>query len=249
MMMKIKCVIVDDEELARQLLTEYLGEYDNIEIVAECGSGRDAIRKIDQLKADLVFLDVQMPGIDGFDVLENIESDPFIIFCTAYDKYAIKAFEKNTIDYLLKPLDKSRFDQAISRATERISNNESNFIHILEDLSSKEVPGFSNNLFVQKSEKLVNLPVQNIVHLEASKDYTIISTKSEQFVSSTGISKLAEKLDPEIFIRIHRSTIINLQKLTEIEKFGSGNLAAHMENGKTFAISRSYAKSIRERIV
>ena len=249
MMMKIKCVIVDDEELARQLLAEYLGEYDNIEIVAECGSGRDAIRKIDQLKAELVFLDVQMPGIDGFDVLENIESDPFIIFCTAYDKYAIKAFEKNTIDYLLKPLDKARFDQAISRATERISNNESNFMHILEDLNTKDVPGFSNNLFVQKSEKLVNLAVQNIVHLEASKDYTIISTKSEQFVSSTGISKLEEKLDPEIFIRIHRSTIINLQKLTEIEKFGSGNLAAHMENGKTFAISRSYAKSIRDRIV
>ena len=249
MMMKIKCVIVDDEELARQLLAEYLGEYDNIEIVAECGSGRDAIRKIDQLKAELVFLDVQMPGIDGFDVLENIESDPFIIFCTAYDKYAIKAFEKNTIDYLLKPLDKARFDQAISRATERISNNESNFMHILEDLNTKDVPGFSNNLFVQKSEKLVNLSVQNIVHLEASKDYTIISTKSEQFVSSTGISKLEEKLDPEMFIRIHRSTIINLQKLTEIEKFGSGNLAAHMENGKTFAISRSYAKSIRDRIV
>jgi two-component system LytT family response regulator len=247
--MKIKCVIVDDEELARQLLAEYLGEYDNIEIVADCGSGRDAIRKIDELNADLVFLDVQMPGIDGFDVLENIKSDPFIIFCTAYDKYAIKAFEKNTIDYLLKPLDKTRFDQAISRATGRIGNNESNFMHILEDLTTKKTPAFSNNLFVQKSEKLVNLPVQNIVHLEASKDYTIISTKREQFVSSTGISKLEEKLDPEIFIRIHRSTIINLQRLTEIEKFGSGNLAARMENGKTFAISRSYAKSIRDKIV
>ena len=247
--MKIKCVIVDDEELARQLLAEYIGEYDNIEIVAECSSGREAIRKIDELKAELVFLDVQMPGMDGFDVLENIESDPFIIFCTAYDKYAIKAFEKNTIDYLLKPLDKARFDQAIKRASERIGNNESNFMHILEDLNTNTSPAFSQNLFVQKSEKLVNLPVQNIVHLEASKDYTIISTKNEQFVSSTGISKIEEKLDPDIFIRIHRSTIINLQKLTEIEKFGSGSLAARMENGKTFTISRSYAKSIRDRII
>ena len=181
--------------------------------------------------------------------LENIKSDPFIIFCTAYDKYAIKAFEKNTIDYLLKPLDKARFDQAINRAIDRIGNDESNFMHILEDLTTKSTPAFSNNLFVQKSEKLVNLPVQSIVHLEASKDYTIISTNREQYVSSTGISKLEEKLDPEIFIRIHRSTIINLKKLTEIEKFGSGNLAARMENGKTFAISRSYAKSIRDRIV
>ena len=249
MTMKIKCIIVDDEELALQLLAEYLEEYPNIDVVAQCSSGRDAISKIDELKADLVFLDVQMPGKDGFDVLESIESNPFIIFCTAYDKYAIKAFEKNAIDYLLKPLDKIRFDQAVNRATERITNAESNFIHILEDFSSRETQDFNNNLFVQKSEKLVNLPVQNIVHLEASKDYTIISTKSEQFVSSTGISKLGEKLDPKIFIRIHRSTIINIQKLIDLEKFGSGNLAARMDNGKTFTVSRSYAKAIRERIV
>jgi two-component system LytT family response regulator len=240
---------VDDEELARQLLVEYLNDYDNIEIVAECNSGRNAIEKIDSLKADLVFLDVQMPGTDGFDVLEEIKSNPFVIFCTAYDKYAIKAFEKNAIDYLLKPLDKNRFDKAITRATERINNHDSNFMHLFDDLGITGAPNYKNNLFVQKSEKLVNLPVQNIVHLEASKDYTIISTKTDQFVSSTGISKLAEKLDPQLFIRIHRSTIINLQKLVEIEKFGNGNLAARMDNGKTFTISRSYAKSIRDRIV
>jgi len=249
MTMKIKCVIVDDEDLALQLLAEYLEEYDNIEVVAQCSSGREAISKIDELKADLVFLDVQMPGKDGFDVLESIESDPFIIFCTAYDKYAIKAFEKNAIDYLLKPLDKTRFDQAIKRATSRISKDESNFVHIPSEISTPPHHEYSNNLFVQKSEKLVNLPVQNIVHLEASKDYTIISTKTEQFVSVTGIGKLEEKLDPKIFIRIHRSTIINLPKLVDLEKFGSGNLAARMENGKTFTVSRSYAKAIRDRIV
>ena len=249
MTMKIKCVIVDDEELARELLAEYLSDYNNIEVVAKCSGGREAIKKIDELQADLVFLDVQMPGVDGFEVLENITTNPFVIFCTAYDKYAIKAFEQNAIDYLLKPLDKARFDQAIQRATDRISQDESNFMHILEDLNSREQTGFSNNLFVQKSEKLVNLPVQSIVHLEASKDYTILSTKSEQFVSSTGISKLEEKLNPQTFIRIHRSTIINLQKLVEIEKFGNGNLAARMENGKTFTVSRSYAKAIKDKIV
>ncbi len=248
-MSKIKCVIVDDEELARQLLAEYLQDYDHIDIVAECASGRQAIEKIDTLEADLVFLDVQMPGLDGFDVLENIRTNPFVIFCTAYDKYAIKAFEKNAIDYLLKPLDKERFDQAVQRATERIRQNETNFIHIQEETSAREVQGYSKNLFVQKNEKLVNLPVQNIVHLEASKDYTIISTQTDQFVSSLGISKLAEKLDPEIFIRIHRSTIINLQKLAEIERYGAGSLAARMENGKVFPISRSYAKAIKEKIV
>ena len=248
-MNKIKCVIVDDEELARQLLAEYLQDYDHIDIVAECASGRQAIEKIDALEADLVFLDVQMPGLDGFDVLENIRTNPFVVFCTAYDKYAIKAFEKNAIDYLLKPLDKERFDQAVQRATERIRQNETNFTHIQEETSVREVQGYSKNLFVQKNEKLVNLPVQNIVHLEASKDYTIISTQTDQFVSSLGISKLEEKLDPEIFIRIHRSTIINLQKLAEIERYGAGSLAARMENGKVFPISRSYAKAIKEKIV
>ena len=246
---KIKCVIVDDEELARQLLVEYLDDYSNIEVVAECGGGRDAIEKIDMLCADLVFLDVQMPGIDGFDVLENIKTDPFVIFCTAYDKYAIKAFEKNAIDYILKPLDKKRFDQAIERATERINNKDSNFMHHSEDSGISNESKYSNNLFVQKSEKLVNLSVVDIVHLEAAKDYTIISTKTEQFVSSSGISKLESKLDPAVFIRIHRSTIINIDKLKDIEKYGSGNLAAHMLNGKTFPVSRTYAKLIRDRII
>ncbi|RLD23986.1 MAG: hypothetical protein DRI71_03880, partial [Bacteroidetes bacterium] len=142
-----------------------------------------------------------------------------------------------------------RFDRAIDRAADRINNNDSNFMHLSEDLVAQEDSKFKHNIFVQKSEKLVNLPVQNIVHMEASKDYTIISTKNEQFVSSTGISKLASKLDPQVFIRIHRSTIINLDKLVELEKYGSGNLAARMINGKTFPISRTYAKSIRDRIV
>lgn len=248
-MTKIRCVIVDDEELARQLLAEYLGDYDTIEVVAECAGGRDAIKKIDELKADLVFLDVQMPETDGFDVLENIETNPFIIFCTAYDQYAIKAFDKNAIDYLLKPLDKTRFDLAINRASERILNQDSNFTHIQSEVIEKEVPGFSKNLFVQKSEKLVNLPITNIVYLEASKDYTIISTKSDQFVSSTGISKLEEKLDPEIFIRIHRSTIINIEKVVEISKYSSGGLACRMENGKVLTVSRSYTKAIKDKII
>lgn len=248
-MKKIKCIIVDDESLAMELIYEYLSEYTEIDVVAQCSGGREAIKKIDELKAELVFLDVQMPGTDGFDVLENIETNPFIIFCTAYDKYAIKAFDKNAIDYLLKPIDKERFDLAVNRAISRIKREDSNFMHIIEDLNDRSTTNYSKNLFVQKSEKLVNLPVHNIVHLEASKDYTIISTKNDQFVSSTGISKLEEKLDPDVFIRIHRSTIINIEKLIEIEKFGNSGLAAKMENGKVFTISRSYAKAIREKII
>lgn len=244
----IKSILVDDEELARDLLVEYLADHD-VEIVAQCSKGSDAIKQINELEPDLVFLDVQMPGLDGFEVLEKIEVNPFVIFCTAYDKYAIKAFDENAIDYLLKPLDKTRFDRAVNRAIDRINNSDKNFEHLIEEIATKKDSNYPSRLFVQKSEKLVNLPVSNIVHLEASKDYTIISSKDDQYVSSSGISKLETRLDPDVFIRIHRSTIINLDHLKEIEKQSNGGLSAVMDNGKQFPISRSYAPGIRNRIV
>jgi two-component system LytT family response regulator len=244
----IKCILVDDEELARDLLAEYLADHD-IEIVAQCSKGSDAIKQINELEPDLVFLDVQMPGLDGFEVLEKIEVNPFVIFCTAYDKYAIKAFDENAIDYLLKPLDKTRFDRAVNRAIDIINNSYKNFENLIEEIATKRDSNYPSRLFVQKSEKLVNLPVSNIVHLEASKDYTIISSKDDQYVSSSGISKLETRLDPDVFIRIHRSTIINLEHLKEIEKQANGGLSAVMDNGKQFPISRSYAPGIRNRIV
>ena len=245
----IKCIIVDDEQLAKDLLLEYLADHEDVDVVAQCAKGSEAIEKINKLEPDLVFLDVQMPGLDGFDVLERIDVNPFIIFCTAYDKYAIKAFDQNAIDYLLKPLDKDRFDKAVNKAVSRINNEDKNFEHLLEEITSKGSSDYPSRLFVQKSEKLVNLPVQNIVHLEASKDYTIISSKEDQYVSSSGISKLEARLDPDVFIRIHRSTIINLDHLKEIEKQSSGGLSAIMDNGKSFPVSRSYASKIRNRIV
>lgn len=245
----IKCIIVDDEQLARDLLSEYLADHKEVEIVAQCAKGSEAIKQINELTPDLVFLDVQMPGLDGFGVLEQIEVDPFIIFCTAYDKYALKAFDQNAIDYLLKPLDKDRFDRAVDKAIARIKKEDKNFEHLLAEISTKHNSNYPSRLFVQKSEKLVNLPVQNIVHLEASKDYTIISSKDDQYVSSNGISKLETRLDPDIFIRIHRSTIINLEHLKEIERLPNGGLSALMDNGKSFPVSRSYAPEIRSRIV
>lgn len=244
----IKCVIVDDEQLARDLLVEYLADHE-VDVMAQCSNGSEAIDRINSLDPDLVFLDVQMPGLDGFEVLEQIDNDPFVIFCTAYDKYAIKAFDENAIDYLLKPLDKKRFDRAVLKAIERIENEDRNFEHLIEEMTTQKSSNYPSRLFVQKSEKLVNLPVSNIVHLEASKDYTIISTNQDQYVSSSGISKLEARLDPDSFIRIHRSTIINLDHLSEIEKQPNGGLLAIMDNAKSFPVSRSYAPEIRNRIV
>jgi two-component system LytT family response regulator len=249
--MKIDCIIIDDEKLARELLLEFLEPFTNIEIVAECSNGKDAVEKINQLKPQLIFLDVQMPGMDGFDVLETIDHKPFVIFTTAYDQYAIKAFDKSAIDYLLKPLDEERFKVAITRASERIKDDESNVEELISSIKGSMAGGkkYSTHLFVQKSEKLLNIEVNDIVNLEASGDYTVLTTKSDQFLSSSGIGKLEERLDPALFIRIHRSTIINLNYLKEIEKHFNGGLIVRMENGKNFPVSRTYAKEIRKKIV
>ncbi|MEJ1239187.1 LytTR family DNA-binding domain-containing protein [Chryseolinea sp. T2] len=247
--MNITCVIVDDEKLARDLLQEYLQQIPNIQIVGEASKGKDAVELIDKLKPDLVFLDVQMPGMTGFDVLEEINHDPFVIFCTAYDQYALKAFEKNAVDYILKPLDQERFRLAVERAIGRMKVDENSVGELLRNLKTENKTQYDSHIFVQKSEKLLNLPVEEIVYLEASGDYTILTTKNDQFVSSSGIGKLEEILNPETFIRVHRSTIININNLKEIEKHFNGGMVVKMLNGKSFPVSRTYAKLIRKKVV
>ncbi len=247
--MNITCVIVDDEKLARDLLQEYLQQMPEMQILGECSKGKDAVETIDKLKPDLVFLDVQMPGMSGFDVLEEITHDPYVIFCTAYDQYAIKAFEKNAVDYILKPLDQERFKLGVERAINRMKVEQNNVGELLRNMKTENKTSYDSHIFVQKSEKLLNLPVDEIVYLEASGDYTILSTKNDQFVSSSGIGKLEEILNPETFIRVHRSTIININNLKEIEKHFNGGMVVKMLNGKSFPVSRTYAKLIRKKVV
>ena len=247
--MNITCVIVDDEKLARELLQEYLLQLPNIQVLGECSKGKDAVEMIDKLKPDLIFLDVQMPGMSGFDVLEEITHDPYVIFCTAYDQYAIKAFEKNAVDYILKPLDQERFKLGVERAISRMKMEQNNVGELLRNMKTENKTSYDTHIFVQKSEKLLNLPVEEIVYLEASGDYTILTTKGDQFVSSSGIGKLEEILNPETFIRVHRSTIININNLKEIEKHFNGGMVVKMLNGKSFPVSRTYAKLIRKKVV
>lgn len=248
--MNTTCLIIDDEKLARDLLREFLESFPEIDVIGECSKGTEAVEQINKLKPDLIFLDVQMPGMNGFDVLDEIEHEPYVIFTTAYDQYAIKAFERNAVDYVLKPLDQERFKLAVDRALKRKKMEEGN----LEDLlgSLRTVPqraSYDSHLFVQKSEKLYNLPVEEIIYLEASGDYTVISTKNDQFVSSSGIGKLEELMNPDTFIRVHRSTIINVNYLKEIERHFNGGMIVKMQNGKSFPVSRTYAKLIRKKVV
>lgn len=247
--MKIKCIIIDDEQLARELLREYIDDLPDLDIIGEAAKGKDAVELIDSLKPDLIFLDVQMPGMTGFDVLDDINHDPHVIFTTAYDQYAIKAFEKNAVDYLLKPLDKERFELAVKRALERMRLEQNNVGEMLRNMKAENRTSYDSHIFVQKSEKLINLSIEEIMFLEASGDYTILTTKADQFVSSSGIGKLEEILNPETFIRVHRSTIININFLKEIEKHFNGGMVVKMQNGKSFPVSRTYAKLIRRKVV
>lgn len=247
--MNTTCLIIDDEKLARDLLREYLESFPQIEVIGECAKGSEAVEKINNLKPDLIFLDVQMPGMTGFDVLDEIDHEPYVIFTTAYDQYAIRAFEKNAVDYLLKPLDEERFALAVNRALKRRRTEQGNLEELLRGIKAEGKHTYESHIFVQKSEKLFNLPVEEIIFLEASGDYTVISTKSDQFVSSSGIGKLEEILNPDIFIRVHRSTIINLNFLKEIERHFNGGMVVKMHNGKSFPVSRTYAKVIRKKVV
>jgi two-component system LytT family response regulator len=247
--MNTTCLIIDDEKLARDLLREFLEAFPQIEVIGECAKGSEAVEKINKQKPDLIFLDVQMPGMNGFDVLDEIDHEPHVIFTTAYDQYAIRAFEKNAVDYLLKPLDEERFTQAVNRALKRKTTEAGDLEELLRSIKSEGKGSFDSHIFVQKSEKLFNLPVEEIIFLEASGDYTVITTKTDQFVSSSGIGKLEEILNPDTFIRVHRSTIINLNYLKEIERHFNGGMVVKMQNGKSFPVSRTYAKLIRKKVV
>ena len=188
--MNTTCLIIDDEKLARELLREFLESSPQIEIIGECSKGKEAVEQINKLKPDLIFLDVQMPGMNGFDVLDEIEHEPYVIFTTAYDQYAIKAFERNAVDYVLKPLDQERFKLAVDRALKRKKTETGDIEGLLDSLRVVNPrTSYDSHIFVQKSEKLFNLPVEDIIYLEASGDYTVISTKTDQFVSSSGIGK------------------------------------------------------------
>ena len=217
--------------------------------VIEASDGDQALQLAYENLPDLIILDVMMPGMTGFDVLDEITHDPYVIFCTAYDQYAIKAFEKNAVDYILKPLDQERFKQGVERAIARMKMEQNNVGELLRNMKTENKTSYDSHIFVQKSEKLLNLPVDEIVYLEASGDYTILTTKNDQFVSSSGIGKLEEILNPETFIRVHRSTIININSLKEIEKHFNGGMVVKMQNGKSFPVSRTYAKLIRKKVV
>ncbi len=237
-----KVVIVDDEAPARSLLKEYLVDYPSLVIVGECNNGVDAIRAIETFRPEIVFLDIQMPGMTGFEVLRQLEEMPQVIFSTAYDQYALEAFEVHAVDYLLKPYTKERFARAVSRLEQTTTPDLQNLKALAESLAQTD--NYPTKIFVQTGNKLTAVNTTDIIWINADKDYSRLVTAQSAHLSNYGIGQLEQKLDPQVFIRVHRSAIINLHCVSEIHKYPS-SYDLRMSNGDVVRVSRSYLENIR----
>jgi two-component system LytT family response regulator len=241
-MIETKIIIIDDEVPARVLLRKYIEQYPYLQIVAECRNGEEAIERINSIQPDLAFLDIQMPGKTGFDVLQEINHFPTIIFSTAYDQYAIEAFNVNAIDYLLKPFTKERFDQALHKALETSKNR------MLQQLTeSFATSSYPERILVEQGHRLVSVALKDVMWVEAEGDYSKIHTGKQTFLSNKGISELEKRLNPSQFQRVHRSFIIALDAIQEVYKDPSGPLVL-LKNNVQIKVSRSYIDVFRRLI-
>jgi two-component system LytT family response regulator len=235
---KIQTIIVDDEKLARSIIREYLAEHAEIEIVSECSNGFEAVKAITELKPQLTFLDVQMPKLNGFEVLELIEADLAVIFVTAYEQYAVKAFEVHAVDYLLKPFSKERFDEALERAKDKLERNE--YFPQLDLINAVRTKGETvERILVRDGTRVFVIPAGDIDFIEAQDDYVSIRAVGKSHLKKQRLSDLQSLLDPKRFVRIHRSTILNIERLSRLELYAKDSRMAILKDGTKLQVSRS----------
>jgi two-component system, LytTR family, response regulator len=235
---KIGVLIVDDEELARQLLRELLRGHPEIEILAECATGFEAVKAVAEHKPDLILLDVQMPKLTGFDVLELIEDENIaIIFVTAYDQYAMKAFEVHAVDYLLKPVGQERFEAALMRAKERIGEKRAPASQIAA--AARPPQQFLERIVVKDGTRVTLIPVAKLDYVEAQDDYIALATHGAKHLKQQTIASIEAGLDPARFVRIHRSYIVNFERVARIEPYGKDSRLAILTDGTRLPVSRT----------
>jgi two-component system LytT family response regulator len=237
---KIRTIIIDDESLARQISKNYLSRYDNIEIVAECSNGFDAIKKINELKPDIIFLDIQMPKLNGFEMLELIDKPPVIIFTTAYDHFAIKAFEVSAVDYLLKPFSEERFEQALKKAIKLLDDkfNQDDSIKEIIAEHDKKIETLER-VVIKDGGKINIIPVNDIRWIEAQDDYVMIHSNQGKFLKQKTMKYFEDHLEETQFVRIHRSHIINLSYLQHLEQQETDSYKIILKNGTELPVSKS----------
>ena len=233
-------IIIDDEKDARDLLKQYLAAYSELSIIGEATNGHDAVKTINELKPDTIFLDIQMPGLNGFEVLTKLEEIPEVIFSTAYDQYAIKAFEVHAIDYLLKPYGKKRFETALSR----ILKNQDTIIPLTEALLVKKT-AYPSKVILHKGNRKLMINTKDICYSEAFGDYTKVFTKNEEFLATKGISQLMEIFNPNTFLRVHRSHFVNMNYILELKKTDRYYYVV-LDNKTSLRVSETYLPELKK---
>ncbi len=236
----IKVIIIDDEPLARNLIKEYLHAYPFINVIQECGDGFEGIKAISQFQPDLIFLDVQMPKINGFEMLELLNTRPGVIFTTAFDEYAIKAFEAHAIDYLLKPFSRERFDKALQRWKQFHSTTApSPGLSELNEETFTILPEQHNRVVVKTGNNIRIIPMHEIEFIRADDDYVKIHTKEGSFLKKKTITYFEKVMDPSQFVRVHRSYIVQVSQVTRIEPYEKDGHIAILKSGERIPISKT----------
>ena len=239
-----RIAIVDDEPLARERIRDLLAAHADVDIVAECGDGIAAVATIDRLRPDAVFLDVQMPGLDGFDVLATLEHLPAVVFVTAYDEHALRAFDAHAVDYLLKPIDPRRFDVALARLRARLHVPAAADLRMLAaDLARHR--GGSTRLAIRTEGRIELVAVADIHWIEAAGNYVSVQLAAGAHVMRETLKSLEARLDPASFVRIHRSAIANVDHIARLEPIEHGEYLVTMRSGKTLYATRSFSPRLR----
>lgn len=232
-----KVILIDDEPLARQLIRGFLQAYPQVEVVAECSDGFEGFKAIQEYNPDLIFLDVQMPRVNGFEMLELVDEPPAVIFTTAFDEYAIKAFEAHAIDYLLKPILKERFTKAMQKWLLQVENKQ---IQPLAPVLQNDVyEGYQHRIVVKDNGLIRIIPAQDIHYLEANDDYVKIVTKDGSYLKKSTLSHIEQSLDPQQFVRVHRSYLVPVGQLLRIEPYEKESHIALLQCGAKIMVSKS----------
>ena len=245
---RLRVVVVDDEPLARAVVREYLTKYAEVELVAECGNGFDAVKAVTELSPDLLFLDVQMPKLDGFEVLELLGRDVPVVFITAYDQYALRAFEVHAVDYLLKPFSEERFAEALERTRERLrakrTADDPEAVDI-EALVAQARPrqGPLERVLIRDGAQVHVIPVNRLDYVEAQDDYVSFKADGKQYLKDQTLANVEASLDPACFVRIHRSYILNIERIARVELYAKDSRVAILRDGTRLPVSRAgYAR-------
>ncbi|MGH7471309.1 MAG: LytR/AlgR family response regulator transcription factor [Longimicrobiales bacterium] len=259
--MTLDVLLIDDEPLARKRLRQFLGEYDDCTIVGECGDGREAIARIRELTPDLVFLDVQMPEVNGLDVLAALDPGerPLVVFVTAHDAFAVRAFEVHAVDYLLKPFDRDRFRGAYERARELFANRAAREQHTRLSALLAETgrvdggldgppPILRDRILVKTGTRVLFLNPSDIDWVEAAGNYVRLHVGADEYIVRESITRLESMLGPGQFARVHRSTIVNLNRVRELRPWFSGEMIIVMHSGAELKLSRTYRKDLERRV-